>query len=257
MSDLDSARSRIRPYVERAQHFTGWNLDRAAPKSLEEGPPWSYQSRAAQLARAANSILDMGTGGGEVFERVSMPHPGRAVATESWSVNVPVAAARLQPRGISVVRTNSLVLPFRDRTFDLVLSRHEELHPTETARVLSFGGHVLTQQVGRNRWCELREFFPRMQDFGDLFGAYEAGFREAGLTIAQSRKHDWKVAYRGLGDVVFLLCIAPWDLPDFDPLGRDLRALMAAGDALSTHDGIELTESSFLLEATKDRTPEV
>jgi len=193
----------------------------------------------------------MGTGGGELLETLSSSLGGRAVATEPWSVNAPLAAARLRPHGIAVVRCGSLQLPFGDASFDVVLNRHEELEPSEVARVLAFGGRVLTQQIGRNRWHELRTFFPRMQDFGDQFHRYRNGFQASGLTMVKAQTHDWKAAYRGLGDIVFLLGVAPWEIPDFDPLGRDLPALLAAEEEFLTDQGIVLTESRFLLEGTK------
>ncbi len=252
MHDLEKARHRIRPVVERARRFSGWRLDEFDPRPLESKPPWNYMARAAELVQGAASILDLGTGGGEQFEPLSSSCHGRAVATEPWSVNVPVAAARLRPYGTAVVRCDSLQLPFRAASFDVVLSRHEEINPSEIARVLSRPGTVLTQQVGRNRWRELRAFFPRMQDFGDLFHQYEHGLQASGLTIMQARTHEWKAAYQGIGDVVFLLCIAPWEIPQFDPLGSDLPALLAAEEALSTDRGIVLTESQFLLEARND-----
>jgi len=193
----------------------------------------------------------MGTGGGELFETLSSALVGRAVATESWSVNAPLAAVRLRPHGIVVVQSGSLRLPFRDAVFDVVLNRHEELEASEVARVLALEGTILTQQVGRNQWHELRTFFPRMQDFGDLFDRYRNGFQASGLNMVQAETHEWTAAYRGLGDIVFLLGIAPWEIPDFDPLGQDLPALLAAEDEFSTDQGIVLTESRFLLEAKK------
>ncbi len=120
------------------------------------------------------------------------------------------------------------------------------------ARVLAPGGTILTQQIGRTWWRELRKFFPRMRDFGDLFRRYEDGLRSAGLKIVQATTHDGRAAYRGLGDIVFTLCVAPWTIPDFDPLGRDLRALRRTEDALSTPAGIVLTESLFVIEARKE-----
>ena len=252
MHDMELARNRIRPFVERARQFSGWRLDEFDPKPLEPQPPWDYETRAVELIRAANSVLDMGTGGGELFDALTASFFGRAVATEPWSVNAPIAAARLRPRGIAVVRCGSLQLPFRPASFDLVLNRHEELDPAEVARVITFHGSVLTQQVGSSRWRELRPFFPRMQDFGDLFIRYEHGLQTSGLTIVQARTHDWKAAYRTLGDIVFLLCIAPWEIPHFDPLDADLPALLAAEESLSTEQGIVLTESRFLIEAKKD-----
>src|SRR5207302_448223 len=221
---------------------SGWRLDEFDPKPLEPQPAWDYETRAVELIRAANSVLDMGTGGGELFDALTASFFGRTVATEPWSVNAPIAAARLRPRGIAVVRCGSLQLPFRLASFDLVLNRHEELDPAEVARVITFDGSVLTQQVGSSRWRELRPFFPRMQDFGDLFHRYEHGLQTSGLTIIQARTHDWKAAYRTLGDIVFLLCIAPWEIPHFDPLDADLPALLAAEESLSTEQGILLTD---------------
>ena len=252
MHELESTRRRIGPFVERARRFSGWQLEEFDPAPLEPGPSWSYERRAAALLRDAESVVDLGTGGGERFEALCGSFNGRAVATESWSVNVPVAAARLRPRGILVVRCSSLRLPFHDASTEVVLSRHEELDPGEIDRVLSPDGSVLTQQIGRNRWRELRPFFPRMQDAGDLFQRYKDGFEGSRLTVVEARSHDWRAAYRGLGDIVFLLCVAPWEIPDFDPLGADLPALIAAVESLSTDRGIALTESRFVIEARKD-----
>ena len=92
-----------------------------------------------------------------------------SVATEPWSPNVSVAATQLRAVSARVVQASSRDLPFRNESFDLVLNRHEELHPMEIARVLARGGCVLTQQVHQENWRELREFFPRMTDFGLAF----------------------------------------------------------------------------------------
>jgi hypothetical protein len=151
-----------------------------------------------------------------------------------------------------VVQCGSLRLPFRNGSFDLVLSRHEELQPTEVARVLSPGGTLLTQQVGGTWSQELREFFPRMQDSGNLFTRYQNGLGDSGLRIVEAKTHDWMAAYRGLEDLVFVLCVAPWTIPEFDPLNHDLEALMRTEESLSSEAGIVLTESRFLLEARKD-----
>src|SRR3989475_13027672 len=181
MHDVESARDRIRPFVERARRFSGWQLDEFTPRPLEPSPPWSYEAQAEELLQGARSVLDMGTGGGELFETLSSTISGRAVATESWSVNAPLAAVRLRPHGIVVVQSGSLRLPFRDAVFDVVLNRHEELEASEVARVLALEGTILTQQVGRNQWHELRTFFPRMQDFGDLFDPTETGSKQPAL----------------------------------------------------------------------------
>jgi SAM-dependent methyltransferase len=175
---------------------------------------------------------------------------GRAVATEEWHVNAPIAARRLAAVGAAVVRANTGSLPFADAAFDLVLSRHEAIAPSEVARVLAPGGTVLTQQVWSHR-NELSRFFPRRTDYGDHFSAYQVGFRAAGLQVIDAREHETPVAYANLGEYVYLLLVAPFDLPDFDPLGADLPALLAMEAALTTPNGFVLTEGSYIIEARK------
>jgi len=66
----------------------------------------------------------------------------------------------------------------------------------------------------------------------------------------ESREEDSPVAYGSLGEVVFMLCVAPWTIPDFD-LERDLDAMRSLETACATKDGLVLTESRFLLVANK------
>src|SRR3989475_12246330 len=131
--------NRLRPYVERALTFTGWNLDRIAPKRIGPGLPWDYERRARELLAQARSVLDLGTGGGELFAELCTGYHGRAIASEPWALNAPVAKRRLSRLKIEVVRAHSLRLPFQGETFDLVLDRHEELDPNDIHRVLRPG----------------------------------------------------------------------------------------------------------------------
>ncbi|MBI4571417.1 MAG: hypothetical protein HY723_05660 [Chloroflexi bacterium] len=250
-TSLEAARARLRPVVEQARRFSGWS---AYPRSRRLGPApsWSYEERARELLSTARSVVDLGTGGGERFGDYCAGHQGRAVATEEWVVNAPVAAARLRPLGIEVVRCQSLRLPFAAESFDLALDRHEELAPREVARVLAPGGRVLTEQMSPGHWREVRRFFPRaIVGMGDLFGEYRDGFAAAGLEIVDARQHAVDAAYDSLEDFVFMLCISPWTIPDFDPLGRDLEALLSLERDLTTTDGLVLTDARFLIEARK------
>jgi len=242
---------RLRPYVSRAKDFSGWHFDDISPKRLGPPPPWKYELRASELLMGSTSVLDLGTGGGETFGELCGAYRGRAFATEEWEVNAPVAAERLRRLGIEVVRCRSIALPFRNGSFGLVLNRHEDLNPGEVGRVLVPGGRFLTEQVGRNHWRELREFFPRMRDFGPLFEQYQSGLRLEGLVVSRAETHDAQVAYRELEEVVFMLCVTPWTIPRFDPLGGDLDSLIDINRELWTDDGIVLTDSLYLIEAQK------
>jgi SAM-dependent methyltransferase len=207
-------------------------------------------ARAREIATNARSVLDLGTGGGERIAEIAAGLDCRLVATEEWVVNAPVAARRLRTLGGDVVRCRSLALPFAGASFDLVLDRHEELEPVEVARVLAPGGRVLTQQVW-NDMNELSRYFPRRSDFGDHFNGYQQGFRDAGLRVLDARNHAWTDAYESLGEVVYFLCLAPWDVPEFDPLGADLPPLLELEKDLSTPEGILMSGGSYIIEAQK------
>ena len=248
-TSAESARERLRPFVERARAFSGWMPD-ARTRRLGQETPWDYVQRARQLLSSAGSVLDLGTGGGERLSDILRGFRGRAVATEEWVVNAPLAARQLRPLGAGVLWCSALSLPLAGESFELVLDRHEALEPAEVARVLAPGGMVLTQQV----WDyanELTRFFPRRPDFGDHFHQYQQGFRAAGLEVVDARTHAWRDAYESLGDVVYTLCIAPWEIADFDPLGTDLEALLDLERELSTPDGIVMSSGSYVIEARK------
>ncbi|HLG11615.1 MAG TPA: hypothetical protein VI876_07645 [Dehalococcoidia bacterium] len=246
---LDQARERLRPYVERARAFTGWTAY-VHNRPLGSPQPWDYMRRARELMTAATSVLDMGTDGGERFGELLQGYRGRAVATEEWHVNVPIATQHLRPMSSALVWCQSLHLPFVDGAFDLVLNRHEELDPRDVTRVLLPGGRLLTEQVWRH-WRELGRFIPRTTEFGDHFHTYQDGLRANGLRIADAREHEVPAAYDSLGDFVFMLCITPWTIPDFEPLGADLDALLRLERELTTPDGLVLSDGAYIIEALK------
>jgi SAM-dependent methyltransferase len=257
-----AALERLRPAIERARTFSGWDFSGMRyPRPLEPKPRWDYEALVRERAREARSVLDLGTGGGEFVASIRDGLPARAVATEEWHVNAPIAYRKLAPLGVDVVWCGSLFLPFAGEAFDLVFDRHEELDPAEVARVLRPGGCVVTQQVGDNNWIELQRYFggatagnradSRLTDFGDIRGEYARGFESAGLRVVRNEQRDYKVAYEELGDFFFMLLIAPWTIPDLDVEG-DLETLLELERDCTTSDGLVMTFSRFLLVAEKE-----
>ena len=250
MDAKSAALERLRPAVERARKFGGWVFSDLNIRHLDPEPPWDYVQVVPERARDRRSALDMGTGPGERLAALRDSLPERLVATEEWPTNAPVAYQRLTSLGIDVVHCRSLQLSFRDEAFDLVLNRHDDLDPAEVARVLQPGGLLITQQVGRDNWRELRRRFPRATDWGDVRGAYARGFITAGLEVTADQQHVYKVAFPSLSELVFMLTVAPWTIPEFD-LDRDVGALLEIESDCQTSDGLVLTESRFLIVAEK------
>ena len=248
---LDRTIAELEPVIDRARQFSGWSFGDVRVKHLDGPLPWDYEAIAHQHASRAASIVDLGTGGGEVLSRVIAGLDARVIASEEWHINAPVAAARLRPQGVGVIRADSLRLPFRDAAFDLVLDRHEALQPSEIARVLGAGGRIVTQQCGPDDWPEVGRFLDKVP-FPDHFSIYQRGLREAGLVVEETRWHERRVAFESLGDLVYMLLLMPWSVPGFDPV-RDVQTLVALEDGLRTDDGIVLTEMRYLIVAAKPR----
>jgi SAM-dependent methyltransferase len=172
------------------------------------------------------------------------------VATEEYYVNAPIAHKALAPLGAHVVRASAdHGLPFADASFDLVIDRHEALLPPDVARVLRPGGTIITQQVAEENWQEARHYFGRGGEFPDHFTLYQQGFRDARLTV-ETQYHVWKVAYPTIGQFVFMLLIAPWEIPGFDPLA-EIEEIIAMEDGLRVPEGIAVTFARYLLVARK------
>lgn len=239
----------LQPYIERARAFSGWNFSELDVRHLDPRMPWDYEAIARAAAQSAARIVDLGTGGGERLASIVGGLGARVVATEEWVVNAPVARARLAPIGVDVVRADSLRLPFGAEAFDLVLDRHEALEPPEVARVLRPGGTVITQQVGHDTWPELGRFFGTVE-FPDHYAAYQKGFAAAGLDVGDARRHVERVAFRVLGELVYMIMLTPHTFPEFDPIA-DIDAVLEMEDALRTDEGIVLTETHYLIRAHK------
>jgi len=235
-------------FEEMARQLEGWVL-RFNPEPLTPGPPWDYEARARKLALQSRALVDLGTGGGEVLSRVLDEVGCSAFAVEEWRVNAPVAARRLGSLA-PVVRASSLRLPFRDRGFDLVLSRHEAIDPAEVARVLAAGGRCLTQQVIPDYMDELRHVFPEMVRYPDHFTGYQEGFRDAGLHIDDARIHRMRVEFRELGHLVYHLVAVPGMIPGFG-VDSHIEGLRELDRQMREGRKLEFTAGYYILEVSR------
>ncbi|MED1477251.1 class I SAM-dependent methyltransferase [Bacillus pseudomycoides] len=200
--------------------FTGWDFsfitetDRMKSQLLS----WSYGSMAFSLIQNTNSMLDMGTGGGE-FLSMLRPFPPSIYATEGYSPNIPLAKKNLEPLGVKVLEvTNDETLPFDDGQFDLILNQHESYSVSEVKRILSPNGIFLTQQVGGLDCAEINEA---------LGAPLNSEFTNWNLETALSEleQHGFKVLtykeafpvqrFYDISALVYYLQAIPWQVPDF------------------------------------------
>lgn len=116
--------------------FEGWDFSYLQGRIVEEKPSWNYKASAKDLVSNSSAVLDMGTGGGEVFAELA-PFPAHTVAIEGYKPNVSVAKKKLESLGVKVLEIEEAnELPFVDNEFDLVMNRHSAFRSSEIFRIL-------------------------------------------------------------------------------------------------------------------------
>ncbi len=102
-------------------NFSGWDFSFISETGRMKSEPlsWSYGSTAFQLMQRAESMLDMGTGGGE-FLSMLQPFPSTIYATEGYAPNVPIAREEIRAfRGYSC-RGEVMILLYHFKMVSLI-----------------------------------------------------------------------------------------------------------------------------------------
>mgnify|MGYP001317660509 FL=1 len=178
---------------------------------------WSYGSLARELIADSDSMLDMGTGGGELLAKLQ-PFPPSIVATEGYKPNIPIAKERLEPLGVKVVPyEKDSELPLDDEQFDLILNRHESFSAQEVRRIIQKGGFFLTQQVGGLDCKEINEWFgvPLNAEYEHWSLATALRELEDHFTIWMGKEEFPIQRFYDVGALVYYLKAIPWQVPDF------------------------------------------
>ncbi|WP_312162101.1 class I SAM-dependent methyltransferase [Phenylobacterium sp.] len=220
---------------------------------VESEPPWSYRDLARSAVPQAHDILDVATGGGEVFASLA-PFPRGATAVEGYVPNLAVARRRLAPLGVKVFQANPRSgMPFVDRAFDLVLNRHGGFRAAEMHRILKPGGVFLTQQVGGDNLADLTAAFgARLPYPGNTLARALEDFTTLGCEIEQSEEWRGPVTFLDVGALVYFLKAVPWVIADFD-VERCRDILVSLHDQLQAGRSLQFTYSRFLIQAKRVR----
>ena len=235
------------------QEFSGWDFSFIDQRWRENPTSWDYREKVLQHLRQVDSLLDMGTGGGEFLSSLR-PLPPDTCATEGYAPNLPLARARLEPMGVQVVETLAEDrLPVEGLRFDLVINRHESYSAREVRGVLKPGGRFVTQQVGGRDNVRLNRLLqaPAEGEFGAwTLDAAARQLEEAGFRIVDRREEFPETVVADIGAVVYYLKAIPWQIPDFT-VEKYYEALTALHDQIRADGCLVLTSHRFFIEALR------
>lgn len=233
--------------------FQGWDFSyisetgRASSSILT----WSYGSFVRKEMAAVKSMLDMGTGGGELLSYFQ-PFPPIVKATEGYKPNVPIAKKRLEPLGVSVYEIeNDDDLPFEEQEFELIVNKHESFDANEVYRILKQGGTFITQQVGGDDCFEINEWFdtPLTYDGWNLANAQKQ-LEDAGFDVTYAKEEYPIQRFYDLGALLYYLKAIPWQLENWNQ-NDHTEKLYDIYQQISRHGFIDVSQHRFILRCVK------
>ncbi|GAA0833293.1 class I SAM-dependent methyltransferase [Bifidobacterium pullorum subsp. gallinarum] len=241
-------------YIQEVdQHFSGWDFSHitASGRMQSQLLPWSLGSLVIPLLRNANTLLDMGTGGGEFLSSLQ-PLPQSVYATEGYKPNVPVAKKQLEPLGVKVVYfEDDASLPLKDHYFDLIINQHESYSVSELRRILNNRGIFITQQSGGTDCAGINEMFgvPLNEEFAhwNLETAMEE-LLDHRFNITLSREDFPLQRFYDIGALVYYLKAIPWQIPDFT-VERYLEPLHRIHLVIQSKGYFEVQQHRFIVKA--------
>jgi len=232
--------------------FKGWDFSYLKKRLIESKPPWDYVKIAKKLMKKSGSVLDMETGGGEIFSSLK-PFPKHVVAYEGYKPNIPVARKRLKSFGVKVIECRNLKkLPFKDQEFDLVLNRHGAINAKEIYRILKEKGIFFTQQVtGSDDSQDLVKEFGAKRKFSDInLERYAKELKQAGFKIKVSRKWKSRKIFKDVGAIVYYLKAIPWIVKEFS-VKNNLKDLKKLQKKLEKDKELKFDTARFMIVAQK------
>lgn len=245
--------------ISEAEHpFSGWDFSYINSRLVEAPLTWSYSSKILPFIRTSESLLDMGTGGGE-FLATLVPLPQYTCATEGYKPNVPIAKNKLEPLGVEVVYCKKdKNLPFKNDDFELIINRHESYTPNEVYRVLKSDGIFITQQVGDKNDLKLRTILTGNEELeNDLEWNLDYAKEEletTGFEIVEGYEDITLTRIFDVGAIAFFLKAIPWELPGFS-VEKYYNKLVEINDYINDNGYLDLDTNNhrFIIKAKKPK----
>lgn len=204
---------------EKIAHIHGWDFSHIHGRyEEEEDLPWDYKKLIDEKLSIDMKLLDFDTGGGEFLRSLNHPYKNTA-ATEGFPPNVELCKKELLTLGIDFKACDDASnIPFADSSFDMIINRHGDFDPKETARLLKKNGLFITEQVGAENDRDLvKRVLPDVPTpFPDLtLSIQKKRFKEAGLKIIRAEEAFRPIRFYDVGAFVWFAHIIEWEFPGF------------------------------------------
>ena len=236
--------------VRENGELEGWDFSRISTD--REPIPWDYPSVVRSYLKPTDRVLDIGTGGGEIFLSLA-PNIGKGIGIDNNPAMIETAKgnqSRLAARNIEFIEMNGNNLNFEANAFNVVLLRHLRVYVGEILRVLQPDGYFITQMVGKRSSKNFLEAFGWTSDsFGSDWwqpvGELAEQFQEKGCRIVAQGEYDVRYWFKDIASLMFWMMSIPW--PEEVELEKHWQNINQILETSTTSVGIETNEHRGLL----------
>ena len=226
----------------------GWDFSRM--NTSHPPTPWDYGSVVRSHLRPTDSVIDLGTGGGERL--LEFRYDARLLVGVDIDVEmIRRAETNSASAGAKNVHFRVGTGPEVNGHFDVVINRHAPFEPEAIRELLPVDGTFITQQVGEHNMANVKTAFHVAAPQEPV--VRPEMFTKIGFSIIRFDEYDVDYAIHDVESLIFwlqALDIAHSDFTGFDP-ERDAQAI---NDLLSTSldaEGLITNEHRYLLVAKK------
>lgn len=234
--------------------LNGWDFSQIRVSS--DKPDWEFNEEVIERCNKTDSLLDIGTGGGENLLKIS-PAVLNAVGIDLSGEMISSAKKNLKRSGqtnVDFVHMSSEDLQFPEGYFNIVTSRHAPFDSVKVAKVLKKSGIFITQQVSEGDKLNIKKTFGRGQCFNESDGTLKEKYRKElkGAGFSKIQVYDYNILeyYERHEDLLFLLQHTPI-ISKFGEDKKDLRLWNAFIENNQTAEGICTNSKRFLIAAIK------
>lgn len=240
----------LKQIVATNGQLDGWNFSRV--RARYDPLPWNYVEVVRPYLKPQERVLDIGTGGGEIFLSLA-PCFGEGVGIDQ-APDMIAAAKRNQTAlsrdNISLFVMDGSALGFEAGQFDLVLLRHLQVDVGEIVRVLRQGGYFITQMVGQQSSLNILEAFGWTPssfgpDWWQSVAQLADQFQLQGCRIVAQAEYNVRYWFDDLESFMFWLMSVPW--PEEIELEKYWQNINRILETSQTERGIETNEHRGLL----------
>lgn len=241
---------------QQQKKFSGWDFSYLENKMESEPLNWSYSELVLSYLKPNMSLLDMGTGGGELLQTFAHPYHKTAV-TEGYDKNYQLLLRTLKPLGIDIqfVEEDDY-LNFPDNSFDIILNSHESFSISEVQRVLKPSGFFITQQVGDFNGVNLASrLIPnyKKETFDFHLSLVEKQLINNQFTLLFKNEQYLKQKFYDMDGLIYYVRTIPWEYTNFS-VENNLEQLLGLYDELQRSGFIYNVQHRFVIVAQNGKS---